>query len=116
MKTTILLLAGSLFAIPSGSQDPGKALKYITSQQKKDGTWDIGFEEYLDSANGVTTGTTAIACMALLEYLESNKTKISECVNRGLTACLEKVYKQERSAKDYESTAWGQIYTLLLGD
>lgn len=110
----VCLVSSSTIAQENVEWNSTKSVEYLVKNQKKDGTWEIGFEAYLDSANGITVGTTAIACLALLDRYDIDPKKISEAVDKGLDACLKLVYRKEKSARDYESTAWGQIYTLHL--
>jgi hypothetical protein len=95
-------------------QDARDSVKFLLDHQRKDGTWPMGFAPYLDPAQGVTVGTTALAALALREHRDLDRQAIDRAVDRAVEACLARVYRKKREADDYESTAWGQIYTLEL--
>lgn len=118
-KIIVCVLAIPLFVSSVGSTSsddwkPEKSIEYICKHQNEVGTWNIGLQVNPDSGGGVTVGTTALACMALLDYWDVNPDKIKPVVEKGIKACLDKVWKKKEGVKDFESIAWGQLYTLQL--
>ena len=94
--------------------DPRPTVTYILKNQKADGTWDCGHQVNPDTGGGVTVGTAALACMALLERRDLAPAEVDEAVRKGIAACLSRVWRKDAAAYDFEAIAWGQLYTLLL--
>ncbi|MBI4229440.1 MAG: hypothetical protein HY608_01245 [Planctomycetes bacterium] len=94
--------------------DPAKPIAYLLDHQNEDGTWYTGLQVNPDTGGGITVGTTALACMALLEWRDAAPERADVALDKGVAACLRFVWKRQEAVRDFESVNWGQVFTLQL--
>ncbi len=95
----------------------GEAVEYLLKHQNENGSWPPGLQANPDAQGGITVATTALVCMALLEYESLKPEAMKIAVQKGLTFALENVYRKNDKMKSYEGYAspqWGLIYTIEL--
>ncbi len=111
----LVLLAPALPEEISPPEDPiHRPVEYLLEHQQDDGTWTPGAQAAPDSGLGVTVAGTALACIALVDHLDAAPDRIPQAVDKGLKACLAKVWRKKEGAQDFEAINWGQVYTLQL--
>ena len=93
---------------------PAIAVEFLLKQQLASGEWSVGFQPSPDPAGGASVGATALVCMALLSHYDTAPERIKPAIDRGVEHIRKWVWRRRDSARDFEFTAWGQLYGATL--
>jgi len=110
---------GRRLVSPAASEEskswvPQRTIEFLLATQRESGAWAAGFHPNPDRGRGVTVGTTALACLALLEYFELDPARMKPAIDKGVKALKKYVWRKLRGANDFEAIAFGQLYTIQL--
>lgn len=90
--------------------DPKPSIEFLIKQQREDGSWAGTTKGGKDQDQPYSVGVSALACMALLEYLDVDPKEIRPVLEKGIKSCLEKSVKP----KNHFSIEYSQVYPLRL--
>ncbi len=94
----------------SKAWSPVASVEYLLKEQREDGSWCGYIKPAQDQKDSMSIATSAIVCMALLDYWDVNPEKIRAAVERGVSSVVERAKKPTR----HWSFIWSQAYPLRL--